>query len=143
MAQLGSSTRFFFYGTLLDADLRRHVIGRDLAATELVAASVSGFRRVRVEGQGYPMLVAGAATDRVDGVIASGLDAREIAALVAYEGVGYGLQPIATRLADGTSCEAQIFRPISGGGHKPSDEAWDLARWQREHKAGVLSRPAV
>ena len=143
MAQLGPSTRFFFYGTLLDADLRRHVIGRDLAATHLVPAAVTGFRRVRVQGQGYPMLVPGEATDRVEGVIGSGLDASEIAALVAYEGEGYGLQPITTRLADGTTCVAQIFRPLAGGVHLPSDETWDLARWQREHKPGVLSRPAV
>jgi len=136
---LGPTTRFFFYGTLLDADLQAAVIGRAVSSDALVPASISGFRRVRAAGQTYPMLVPGLATDRVDGAVASGFARQEIERLIAYEGEGYVLTTLPALLADGGTTTAQVFLPVAGG-LKASNEPWDLATWQREDKPRTLAR---
>ena len=136
---LGPATRFFFYGTLLDADLQEAVIGRAVPEGSLVPASIAGFRRVRAAGQTYPILIPGTATDRVDGAIASDFTYREIERLVAYAGEGYVLSTLPALLADGGTTTVQVFLPVAGG-LTASGEPWDLARWQREDKPRTLRR---
>jgi len=57
--------RLFFFGTLLDRELREAVLGRAPPAGAVEPAVACGFRRVAVAGRPYPMLVA-AAAGRVD-----------------------------------------------------------------------------
>lgn len=136
---LGPATRFFFYGTLLDRDLQAAVIGRPVDVGALVPASIAGFRRVRAQGQTYPILIPGTAEDRVDGAIASGFTRAEIDRLIAYEGEGYVLTTLPALLADGGTVTAQVFLPVAGS-LKASDVPWDLATWQREDKPRTLAR---
>jgi hypothetical protein len=75
----------FFYGTLLDPDIQRRVVGRALTGAAFVPASLQGFRRVRAAGQWFPILVPGLRSDLVEGGLATDLDGREIARIVAYE----------------------------------------------------------
>jgi hypothetical protein len=135
MARPGA--RLFFYGTLLDPDIQRRVIGRVLA---LRPATLAGFRRVRAAGKWFPILVPGLAGDRVAGALAQGLTAREIARIVAYENDGYALKPVTVELAAGARARALVFLPGSGGSNalKPTAEPWDLAEWQRSVKPRVL-----
>jgi hypothetical protein len=60
--------RFFFYGTLIDADVRRLVLGR-LAPDEVEPATLSGWRRVKLAGVTYPGIVPDA-KGWVEGVLA-------------------------------------------------------------------------
>lgn len=136
---LGPATHFFFYGTLLDADLQAAVIGRAVREDALVPASIAGYRRVRAAGQTYPMLVPGRAVDRVDGAVASGFTRQEIDRLVAYEGDGYVLTALPAQLAGGGAATVQVFVPVAGA-LKASDEPWDLDRWRREDKPRTLAR---
>ncbi|MCC6469738.1 MAG: gamma-glutamylcyclotransferase [Alphaproteobacteria bacterium] len=138
--KLGPATNFFFYGTLLDADIRQRVIGRPVGDETLTPATLAGFRRVRVTGKWFPMLVPGEAGDAVAGVIATGLSSQEAARLVAYEGADYGLEPVTLRLADGRTVQGQVFVPRAGT-LKPSGEPWDLAAFQRDDKPRVLREP--
>lgn len=138
--RLGPSTKFFFYGTLLDADIRKRVVGR--AVDDAVPATIAGHRRVRVAGKWFPMLVPGRAADTVEGIIATGLSRAEIDRLIAYEGDGYGLEPVTLRLADGRPVRGVVFRPRTAA-LKPSNEAWDLATFQREEKPRVLRGPLL
>jgi len=138
-APLGPGTRFFFYGTLLDRDLQAAVIGRAVPDGALVAASIVGFRRVRAQGQTYPMLIPALPQDRVEGAIASGFTRQEIERLIAYEGEGYVLTTLQALLEDGHTTTVQVFLPVAGG-LKASNEPWDLARWQRDNKPRTLAR---
>jgi len=139
-ARLGPAARFFFYGTLLDPDIRVRVLGRALGPDRLEPASVAGFRRVRAVGKWYPILVPGLAGDVVDGAVASKLTRGEIAALIAYEGEGYDLVPVTARLtASGAAVSALVFLP-AGGLLRPSNQPWELERWQREDKPRVMRR---
>ena len=130
--------RLFFYGTLLDPDIRRKVIGRVLPPGQLRPATLAGFRRVRAAGKWFPMLAPGLAGDTVAGVLALGLTGPELKRVVAYEGDGYGLKRVTVRLGDGTTARARVFVPLAAGGLKPSTEAWDLLDWQRRVKPRVL-----
>lgn len=129
----GPHSRFFFYGTLLDDDIRRGVIGRDVP---LEPAALAGYRRVRAAGKWYPILVPGPASERVDGGLVQGLAHAEIDRLVAYEGAGYRLSPTSVTLSDGGSMNALVFLPL--GELKASAEPWDLASWQQREKSRIM-----
>jgi hypothetical protein len=129
----GPRSRFFFYGTLLDDDIRRGVIGRDVP---IEPAALAGYRRVRAAGKWYPILVPGPAGERVDGGLAQGLTRAEIDRLVAYEGAGYRLSPTSVILPGGGSMNALVFLPL--GSLNASAEPWDLATWQEREKPRVM-----
>lgn len=58
---------YFFFGTLMDPDVLSLVLGRDPGPLSTVA-TLSGFARVRVEGEPYPALVE-APDGQVEGLL--------------------------------------------------------------------------
>lgn len=129
---------FFFYGTLMDARVRAAVLGRPLAAARLRPATVKGFRRVRMAGAPYPVLVAGAADDRVDGLLACGLSAGDAARLVRYEGTAYVVKTLPVDVATDRTVAARVFMPRRRV--RATAEPWTLADWQ--HRRRRASRAA-
>ena len=131
--------RFFFYGTLIDPDVRRVVLGeRAAAALDLCDAVLPDWERRSVRGVSYPVILPRAG-GVVSGILAGGIDAQGRRRLIAYEGAGYALTTLPALLADGGTTTVQVFLPVAGG-LKTSDEPWDLARWQREDKPRTLAR---
>jgi hypothetical protein len=140
-AKARAGARLFFYGTLLDPDIQRRVVGRALTGAAFVPASLQGFRRVRAAGQWFPILVPGLRSDLVEGGLATDLDGREIARIVAYESTdNYAMKPVSVRLRDGERRSALVFLPISGsaGRLRPTREAWELESWQAREKPRLL-----
>jgi len=139
---------FFFYGTLLDDDVRAAVLGRTAPACAPVPAVLAGFRRVPVSGRSFPALIADP-RGRVDGALLAGLDAAAAARLSYFEGPEYDplLRPVVD--AAGVSRDAWVFVPAPRQpfmpGLRPRPGRWDLASWQRRHKARYLRelRPAM
>ena len=129
--------RFFFYGTLMDRDLLRMVLGRDLAAAALQPAVLSGYRRGIVRGRSYPMLVP-RAHGCVDGVLAQGFDEADALRLTWYEHDLYDIRLCRPRLPSGLRATAWTYVPRPGG--MPPGPAWSLATWQRRHKPAFLAR---
>ncbi|MCW5751558.1 MAG: gamma-glutamylcyclotransferase [Alphaproteobacteria bacterium] len=129
-----SLSRYFFYGTLMDPDVLGRVLGRAVRREQRLPAQLLGFRRFRARHGSYPILVAGAQEDVVDGLLVSGLGAADGARLLAYEGPGYDLVEMEVTLsADGRRLKAMVFLPNER--LAPSDRDWDLARWQALDKA--------
>jgi gamma-glutamylcyclotransferase (GGCT)/AIG2-like uncharacterized protein YtfP len=126
--------RFFFYGTLLDDEIRRGVIGREVA---LVEATLVDWRRLAAAGKHYPFIQADAAAS-VEGAVTDRLGARDIARLRHYEGDGYELIAAEVRERGGAHIAAQVFVPSEG--RLIGAGEWNLSDWQREHRAGVLGR---
>jgi hypothetical protein len=126
--------RFFFYGTLMDEDVRRAVLGvRSLAPTE--KATLKGWRRVKMAGVTYPMIVR-ARNHAVDGVLMHGVDARARDLLQRYEGDEYTMLGIEVQTGD-SAISANMFVPRPGlavRGRGP----WDLETWRRRHKRRFL-----
>jgi gamma-glutamylcyclotransferase (GGCT)/AIG2-like uncharacterized protein YtfP len=126
--------RFFFYGTLLDDEIRRIVVGRAVAIT---GATLMGWRRLAAAGKHYPFIQADAAAS-VEGAVTDRLGTRDIARLRHYEGEGYELIAAEVRERGGAHIAAQVFVPSEG--RLIGAGEWNLSDWQREHRAGVLGR---
>jgi hypothetical protein len=127
--------RFFFYGTLMDEDVRRAVLGvRSLAPTE--KATLYGWRRVKMAGVSYPMIVR-ARNHKVDGILMHGIDGRARDLLQRYEGDEYAILGVDVETGDTSVLSARMFVPRPGltvRGRGP----WHLETWRRRHKRRFL-----
>lgn len=127
--------RFFFYGTLMDADVRRAVLGVR-AAAPVEPAVLEGWRRVKMAGASYPVIVR-ARGHRVEGILMHGVDGRGREMLQAYEGDEYAM--IGIEVAAGAQrIEAKVFVPRPGLPVRARGP-WTLAAWQRRFKRRFLN----
>jgi len=130
----GPSRAFFFFGTLLDGDVLALVLGRGVADGDMQAAEIDGFRRVRVQGRAYPMLLPHPG-GRVAGRLISGLDAVDVARLRVYEGPEYQIAPILVRTG-AAMVKAEMF--VCPPALAADRREWSLEQWQLRHKRKVL-----
>jgi len=128
---------FFFYGTLIDADVRAYVLGPRAARISIVPGSLEGYRCVRVAGASFPGLVADG-TARAYGVIARGLGRTDMSKLVRYEGNGYRLASASAKTAGGRNLKTRVFLPKPG--IQMTDEEWSFSVWQEAEKWSFLTR---
>jgi gamma-glutamylcyclotransferase (GGCT)/AIG2-like uncharacterized protein YtfP len=132
---------FFVYGTLLDDDVRAVVLGRDGPAAPPEPAILTGFRRVPVSGHSFPVVIVDP-RGRVEGALLTGVGVAEAARLSYFEGPAYQALRRRVARADGGVAEAWLFVPAPrqpfAPGLRPRPGQWELAAWQRRHKAGYL-----
>ena len=133
---MSDPVRVFLFGTLLDPDLRRIVLGCDLP----VAAATLPGRATRQSADGdWPVLGPG------DGAGASGaltepLAGEALARLDYYEAVfGYSRVP-AVVTAGAAPVPAQVYAPDAAP-DRPSGRPWCLSEWQA--RWGPLTRMAA
>jgi gamma-glutamylcyclotransferase (GGCT)/AIG2-like uncharacterized protein YtfP len=124
--------RYFFYGTLMDTEIRRCVLGLPLAATA-EEAWLSGYRRVRVRGKSYPMLIADA--DTVHGLLIADITPQQRARLTVFEGSEYREALLPVRGTRSGLVEARVFLP-----RRPARGAlpWSFDQWVRVDKQRFL-----
>lgn len=140
--------RFFFYGTLIDPDVRRLVLGDGEPGTEMLeAASLAGWERRAVAGASYPIILPRAG-GVVEGVLARGIGPVGRRRLIAYEGRGYDLREVRVTLKNGCSRGALVFAPAKRGALVPDASAWSYETWMRRNKGAFLreiagGRPAA
>jgi hypothetical protein len=127
--------RFFFYGTLMDAEVRAAVLDA-LAPHVVEPARLTGWRRIPVAGAGFPTIVRDPA-GLVEGVLARGLDHIACRRLTAYEGPEYALVDIAVSVGE-RSIAAMMFTTV-GHSLKAGIGDWDFAAWQRRYKRETLA----
>lgn len=127
--------RFFFYGTLLDAEVRRRVLGAHAGGAELTPAVLEGWRRVYVRGRTYPV-VTPARGCRVEGLLADGLSFAAARRVRLFESDEYRetARPVVT--AGGRAVRARLFV----GRHRSLATArpWTPEGWRRQHRAAYL-----
>ncbi len=138
--------RFFFYGTLIDADVRRAVLGL-YAPRRVEPATLRGWRRLPVRGRTYPVIVADPAAS-VDGVLVRGLNVAARRRLERYEDAELYDMAELDVLPDGRTrpVGALAFVAKATGFH-PGSGSWEIADWRRRHKRRFLltlgRRPAA
>jgi hypothetical protein len=130
-----SGKPLFFYGTLLDEDVRAVVLRRH-APAGLVGGVLRGWRRVSVVGASFPILVRSRG-GFVTGVLAYGLSARALAILDAWE-QGYRRARVVVECDDGAAVSAETYVPQPGRFAIGATD-WDLACWQRRHKPAYIA----
>ncbi|HYM32036.1 MAG TPA: gamma-glutamylcyclotransferase family protein [Candidatus Cybelea sp.] len=131
-----AAMRIFVYGTLLDPDVLRAVLGRRVPAAQRSKATLAGVRRVRAVGHRYPILVR-ARGQAVSGMVLDGLDAADAARLRHYENDGYALVRRRVELGDGSMISAHVFVPVRR--LAGTNEDWNLATWQGRGKRTALA----
>jgi hypothetical protein len=128
--------RYFFFGSLLDADVTELVLGRRLAPDAWEPATLDGYARALFAKESYPIIVPRPG-GRVPGAVVRGLSAADHARIVWFEEGEYDVRPVPTTLATGRRIEAYacVTRP-----HVPQRPGeWSLTRWQREDKAEFMA----
>lgn len=121
----------FFFGTLMDDDVRTIVCGAELAVRP---ATLRGWRRPHVAGRHYPMLVAQPGA-RLDGVVAEDVDDESVRRLQIYEGWEYELRPFRLETATGPLAAHVFTCPPDIAWAEPE---WRLDRWRLRHKRAFL-----
>jgi len=129
--------RAFFYGTLLDADVRVAVLGPAAARRAVEPAVLAYYRRVTMRQRHYPVVVPDARAE-VAGVVMRGLSRADFAKLLAYETDEYRAIDAEVAVASGKRIAAKLF--VASARALPSPLPWDLASWQRRTKRAFLRR---
>jgi gamma-glutamylcyclotransferase (GGCT)/AIG2-like uncharacterized protein YtfP len=124
--------RFFFYGTLVEPQILRRVLGRRRAPS-MERAWVDGFVRRRLAGTPFAVLQR-APDARVEGRLVRGLSDRECSRLLKYEGEDYRRARVTVRIPRGKR-EAWVFVPKA---RARTAGIWNPKRWrQRARKAAL------
>ena len=136
--------RFFFYGTLIDRDVRAHVIGPEAAGWRISEAILRDWRTVRIAGRPYPAIVPRRGETAV-GILAEGIRNEHLPRLIAYEGAEYALRTLEVEVApaaDGSAEEALMvtayaFAASSACNVIPS--GWRFSDWERRHRRATIA----
>lgn len=127
---------YFFYGTLMDADIRRVVLGPDAEPLRIEPAILSGYRRVRATGGIYPILLR-SPRGRLNGLLVHGIGALGSARLAHFEAAEYRLASVVVLVAGRRRQAACVFLPSRAvSGRSP----WRFTAWWTRYKRQFLSR---
>ena len=129
--------RYFFYGTLIDTDIRRHVMG-ELAPASVEPARLQGWRRFSLKGASFPIARADR-TASIDGVLARGLGKEAGRLLDVYEGPGYGRTNVSAVDARGKAHDAVLFVEDGTVEFVVVPQPWDFDAWVRRHKKEFMA----
>lgn len=127
---------YFFYGSLMDADILSAVAGERIPPAGLIPARLPGYERMSASSGVFPFIVADpGAVEGVEGVLVRGIGPAAVRRLARYEGPGYvaAKKPVTT--AEGSS-EAFVFISLRPG--RSSGKPWDFETWRRRHKRRLL-----
>ena len=129
--------RAFFYGTLIDADVRAAVLGAAPRRLSVEPALLPGYRRVQMRKRSYPIIVPDARA-AVAGVLMRGLNRADFARLLDYETDEYRAISAEVATRSGKRIVAKVFAASPRA--LPSPTPWNAADWQRRCKRAFLRR---
>jgi len=127
--------RFFFYGTLRDADVRRAILGPGVARVSISPGILAGWRCVFMRGRSYPVLRPDA-DGATEGVIAEGVDVVQSRRIDRFETNEYRARIAQVRGAAGQILDAKVYFAARPG--FATTTPWRFAEWQRRYKAALL-----
>ena len=107
--------RFFFFGSLLDADVAELVLGRRPAPRAWEPAALDGYVRAIFAKESYPILVPRAG-GRVDGALMRGLSAEDTSRIAWFEEGEYDVRalPVTLDMTRPTQVQA-LAQPLGAG----------------------------
>lgn len=126
---------FFFFGTLMDADVLSRVIGRAVAARELAEGWLWGYRRHAARNAPYPVLRPHAAC-HVKGRLFTPADGDERARVDHFESEEY--EPATFRVQQGTRMVTALVYLDVDDLFDVLDEDWSLHWFQTVEKPRYL-----
>jgi len=126
---------YFFFGTLMDADVMEAVIGRPLPPAWARPARLSGYRRVCLREEPFPVLVPAAGMS-VLGIVVDWLNAEDIDRVLFFESIEYAPLEVIVAVDGGGRESAMVF--ADSGAAERRDTPWDITVWAARQKAEDL-----
>ena len=110
---IAKTKTLFFYGTLRDHEVREAVIGDQAKQLNLVDGYLIGYKLFRVKNTNYPLIVRKkSSSNKINGLVASGLDKLVIGKLDTFEGKNYTRAEVSVfRNIDNQEIMAEIYVP--------------------------------
>ena len=127
--------RFFFYGTLRDAEVRRAIIGPSVDRVTVAPAVLTGWRCVFMRGRPYPVLRPDSHAETA-GVIADGIGPDQARRLDCFETDEYRRRRAQVRNLAGRLVDAEIYFAARPG--FATTTPWRFEDWQHRHKPRAL-----
>ncbi len=125
---------FFFYGTLMDDEVRADLLGRAVRDLAVTPGVLLHHRRRCARNGYYPVLVPEPG-GRVAGIFVDGMTRRLAIWVAHFEGPAYAPGAVTVQDPAGRCVPAWSFLPLSR--NHASRHAWDLRVWQCRHKPAV------
>lgn len=129
--------RYFFYGTLLDAEVQEVVFGRRLSPRQMIPAITPGYRRVYVKDAWYPTM-APHEGGFIDGMVVTGLTHEERGKVDWFEDDDYELRPVPVMIKGREAGKALAYMPPAGS--NAGDRTWTMSEWRQRFKRQFLLR---
>jgi hypothetical protein len=128
---------FFFYGTLVDADVRQLVLGRPVPDAAVRPATLQDFQRYSVLDQPYPAAVPHPGV-AIDGVVMPGASLIDAAKLTCFEGSDYESElrqvTMSSIAGAGRENERDAWVFIASERVPRGDPGWSIDDWRAGHK---------
>lgn len=125
---------FFFYGTLMDRDVRQALLGKRASQLRVTPGVLLNYRRLAAKHGDYPVLVP-ALGGRVNGVFVEGLDAQALLWVAHFEGPTYVPGSVLAQDMYRQRLWPWAFLPSERS--RASSQPWNFRRWQRIGKRQV------
>ena len=135
---IAQHTSLFVFGTLLDEDVLRIVLGRKLPLDCRRIARLSGYERQMLHDETYPVLVPAPGREVAGKVLT--LSGRDMHRVMFFEADEYVLE--AAQVFDANGCPLKVVLCAERAKRTGPRYPWSLQRWQREHKATFLEQAA-
>jgi len=132
---------FFFYGTLVDADVRQLVLGRPVPDAAVQPATLQEFQRYSVLDQPYPAAVPQPGS-AIDGVVMPGASLVDAAKLTCFEGSDYEAELRRIAMAGVTGAggenERDVWVYIASERVPRGGPGWSIDDWRSRHKPAFI-----
>lgn len=122
--------RVFFFGSLMDTDLVRLVLDREIEDLLFTSAELLGYERRRAKNESFPIIVP-TPGGRVEGVLVEGLTSTDVERIRWYESDDYALRPCLVGIEERRH-EAHVF--LATETLEPEETAWDFDHWVATEK---------
>lgn len=126
---------FFFYGTLIDPDIRRLLLGPHYENLQFAPADLLGYRRVRAKSGDFPVLVRQTGR-RLGGLLVDNLPPQNLLSIAHFEGPDYCLRQAPAIDTAGRRWQPWLFMPRFP--RVASRRPWNFELWQKHGKARLM-----
>lgn len=124
----------FCFGTLMDPDILKIVLGRAVPDHQVRRAELAGFRRVSVVGEAYPATVPEKGA-RVPGLVVGPITPLERDRVQFFEGFEFVLEERTVEVEGTIGSEPlPALVCLATDGLTPEAGPWDFERWRLEDK---------
>ncbi len=127
---IAKTKTLFFYGTLRDPEVREAVIGDQAKQLNLFDGYLIGYKLFRVKNTNYPLILRDkSSSNKINGLVAMGLDKRVLRKLDMFEGKNYSRAEVSVFCKnDNKEIMSEIYVPKKTLQYT---EEWTYENWHK------------